>query len=226
MEHFNKALLRQSSLVSLVLLLTLFGFFPDKSRGLTGISVQSRAWMQLDKRVFQELQLKNRFDAIRQERRVKNRIHQVMREYNVRLDSHGMSQISSRIFSESRKYGHDPLLVTALIVTESSFNQRAKSHRGALGLMQVIPATGSALASEAQVAWKGNQSLYNPDTNIALGALYLNKMQERFQDLDLALEAYNHGPSKLSRYLRKGIQPRTYSKKVIEIYSRLRSKNT
>ena len=188
--------------------------------------MESRAWMQLDKQVFQQLHLQKRFDFIRQERRVRNRIHQVMQEYNAGLDNHGMSQISSRIFNESRKYGHDPLLLTAVIVTESSFNQRAKSHRGAMGLMQVIPATGSALASEAQVAWKGNQSLYNPDTNIALGALYLNKMQERFQDLDLALEAYNHGPSKLSRYLRQGKKPKTYSKKVFEIYSRLRSKNT
>ncbi|WP_282010568.1 lytic transglycosylase domain-containing protein [Nitrospina watsonii] len=170
--------------------------------------------------------LKARFETIRQERRIKNRIHEVMRKYNSRLDKKRMRRISNRIFSESRKNGHDPLLLTALIVTESSFNQQAESHKGALGLMQIRPATGSAMATEAQMAWKGDFSLLNPDTNIALGALYLKKMQKRFRDLDLALEAYNHGPSQLSRYLRQGKKPKTYSRKVMKMYSQLRSKTT
>ncbi|CCQ89432.1 hypothetical protein NITGR_1040050 [Nitrospina gracilis 3/211] len=165
--------------------------------------------MKLDKQTFRDLYLKARFDAIRQERRIRNRIHEVIRKYNSGLDRKGMRSISNRIFSESRKYGHDPLLLTALIVTESSFNQKAKSHKGALGLMQIRPATGSALATEAQMAWKGNFTLFNPDTNIALGAMYLDKLQKRFQDLDLALEAYNHGPSRLSRYLRQGKNPKS-----------------
>ncbi len=221
-----KALSKQSSLLSLVLLLTLFGFFPEKSRAVKGISAESRYLMKLDKRTFRDLYLKARFDAIRQERRIRNRIHEVIRKYNSGLDRKGMRSISNRIFSESRKYGHDPLLLTALIVTESSFNQKAKSHKGALGLMQIRPATGSALATEAQMAWKGNFTLFNPDTNIALGAMYLDKLQKRFQDLDLALEAYNHGPSRLSRYLRQGKKPKKYSRKVIRMYGQLRSKTT
>jgi len=44
----------------------------------------------------------------------------------------------------------------------------------------------------------------------------------RFGDLKLALEAYNHGPSRLSRYLRKGYQPERYSKKVLKNYRKIR----
>jgi soluble lytic murein transglycosylase len=92
--------------------------------------------------------------------------------------------------------------LTAIIITESSFNKRARSNRGALGLMQIRPATGKQLATEVSVQWRGAPSLYDPETNIALGAYYLNKLFLRFGDLGLALEAYNHGPSRLKGYLK------------------------
>ena len=65
--------------------------------------------------------------------------------------------------------------------------------------------------------------VFNPEINIALGAYYLNKLVIRFGELDLALEAYNHGPSRLKRYLGNGYRPRLYSQKVFRHYSSLRS---
>jgi len=214
---------KHNSLLSLVLLLSLFGFFSYKSSTSVGISSYSQAFLSLEKAAFFDIYKKNRIDAARMERRIKSQIQEVMQEYNANLKGVGLTRISDRIFDESRKYGYDPLLLTALIVTESSFNNRAKSHRGALGLMQIRPATGSALALEAQIFWEGKPTLYNPDHNITLGALYLNKLLRRFKDMRLALEAYNHGPSQLSRYLRQGKNPKKYSRKVIEIYSQIRS---
>ena len=188
-----------------------------------GISQDSSALMSLEKRAFFDIYKKNHFNDIRQERRIKQRIREVMVDYNSRMDRLGLQKISDRIYRESRRYDYDPFLLTALIVTESSFHRQAKSNRGALGLMQIRLNTGASLAPEANISWKGQRTLFDPEHNIALGALYLNKLRKRFKDMHLALEAYNHGPSQLSRYLRQGKIPRSYSRKVIRIYNQIRS---
>jgi soluble lytic murein transglycosylase len=138
------------------------------------------------------------------------------------LDESSAVLIPEWILAESKKYGYDPLFLTALIITESSFYNRARSNRNAHGLMQLKPATAVMLASEIRLQWKGTRTLYDPKKNIALGAYYLNKLVDRFGDLTLALEAYNQGPSRLSRFLRKGYLPQRYSKKVLKNYRRIR----
>ena len=154
--------------------------------------------------------------------RVRKRIEQIISKHYTGLNEKNAVRIPELILIESEKYGYDPLFLTALIITESSFYNWAKSNRGARGLMQLRPATAIALASETQVKWRGNRTLFDPEKNIALGAYYLNKMVSRFGNLTLALEAYNHGPSRLSKYLRKGYQPKSYSKKVLKNYRRIR----
>jgi soluble lytic murein transglycosylase len=155
---------------------------------------------------------------LRYEEKVKEKIRQVISNYQWRMDPESIQQIENSILAESKIYDYDPMFLTALIITESSFNSKARSHKGAIGLMQIIPRTGAALALEKKMHWQGNPTLYNPQTNIALGAYYLKKMHARFGDINLALEAYNHGPTKLAKYLKRGYQPRRYSKKVLEIY--------
>lgn len=152
------------------------------------------------------------------DRKVKEKIRQVISDYQRRMDPQHFEEIPGMILAESKIYGYDPMFVTALIITESSFNNKARSNRGAMGLMQILPRTGLALASEKEMEWKGNPTLYNPEINIALGTYYLNKLQSRFGDLSLALEAYNHGPTRLDKYLKRGYQPKVYSKKVFQIY--------
>ncbi len=156
------------------------------------------------------------------EDRVKNRIEEVISGHYTGLDEKNAVRIPELILDESKKYGYDPLFLTALIITESSFYNWAKSNRGARGLMQLRPATAIALASETHLEWRGVRTLFDPEKNIALGAYYLNKLVSRFGNLTLALEAYNHGPSRLSKYLRKGYQPKRYSKKVLKNYRKIR----
>ncbi|MDP6809053.1 MAG: lytic transglycosylase domain-containing protein, partial [Desulfobacterales bacterium] len=151
-----------------------------------------------------------------------DQIVQVLAHYKTGLKKDRLQHVPEWIMKESSKYGYDPLLLTALIINESSFYNWAQSNKGALGLMQVRPATGEAMAMEIRMKWKGKSTLHDPEANIALGAYYLNKMILRFGDLGLALEAYNHGPSQLSRYLRKGYRPKRYSQKVFQQYNRLR----
>jgi len=157
------------------------------------------------------------------ERSIKDRVAQQILLYKKGLKICHINNLSGLIVHESKKYGYDPLLLTAVIITESSFNNWARSNKGALGLMQIRPATGKELAAEVSVQWQGTPSLYNPETNIALGAYYLNKLYLHFGDLGLALEAYNHGPSRLKGYLKKGYRPTRYSRKVFKHYGRLLS---
>jgi len=168
-------------------------------------------------RIIQAREAKRKYQ-LKYDEKVKEKIRQVISTYQIRMDPEHIRQIPTSILAESKIYNYDPMFLTALIITESSFNSRARSHRGAIGLMQIIPRTGVAMAAEKKMEWKGTPTLYNPQTNIALGAYYLNKMHNRYGDLNLALEAYNHGPTKLDKYLKRGYQPRRYSKKVFKIY--------
>jgi len=212
----------------LVSLLTLV-FMGYTSQPIHGLSPYHSAAIQFEETVFvkildmakrKEIEDKAVQVSFQQsyDRKIKEKIRKVISEYQRRMDPQHFEKIPGMILAESKIYGYDPMFVTALIITESSFDNNARSHRGAMGLMQILPGTGVALASEKEMEWKGSPTLYNPEINIALGTYYLNKLENRFGDLNLALEAYNHGPTRLDKYLKRGYQPKGYSKKVFQIY--------
>jgi len=195
---------------------------PDYVAGLSPMASASR---QFEEGVFSRFEKERKIFQLETERKVRIQIAEVISNFRTGLPKGNYEKVPDWIIAESKRYGYDPLLITAVIVTESSFYNWAKSNRGALGLMQIQPATGIALARETQVKWEGNPTLFDPSVNIQLGAYYLNKLLERFGDWDLALEAYNHGPSRLARYLKKGYKPRQYSRKVFEKYKMMLSQS-
>ena len=188
-----------------------------------GLTPSDLSWITWEKQAFDHSLKKFQTSESLYKKNLKKRIAQQISHYKTGLKTNYIDNLPELIVHESKKYGYDPLLLTAVIITESSFNNWARSNKGALGLMQIRPATGKELAAEVSVQWQGTPSLYNPETNIALGAYYLNKLYLHFGDLGLALEAYNHGPSRLKGYLKKGYRPTRYSRKVFKHYGRLLS---
>jgi hypothetical protein len=116
------------------------------------------------------------------------------------------------IHEKSLKYEVDPVLVAAVMETESSFQTDARSEMGAQGLMQLMPSTGR---------WLGAKDLYDPDQNVEAGAKYLSYLSKRFDgNLKKTIAAYNAGEGAVERY--HGIPPyretRDYVSRVLNSY--------
>ncbi len=206
-----------------VLAVSCLGFFIEKPEyPVSGLSPSHTAQEKWESRVFGPTLKGTEVTKVPMRAGARDQVAKILSNYKTGLRPGFKDQLPELIIKESNKYGYDPFLLTALIITESSVNNWARSRRGAMGLMQIRPHTAVAMAKETQQQWKGKPTLFDPGVNIALGAYYLNKLINRFGDLRLALEAYNHGPTKLSSYLRKGKKPTEYSKRVIDQYEMIR----
>lgn len=118
-----------------------------------------------------------------------------------------------------------PELILGIIWTESTFERRAQSSAGAVGLMQLKPSTAESFASRAGVPWRGEATLNDPAANVRIGTTYLRYLLGRFRgDLDHALAAYCHGPMRVRRMLEAQgrLQPEThrYGQKVRAAWAR------
>lgn len=119
----------------------------------------------------------------------------VLRENKAGLGPVDEEKLAEVILVESGRYKLDPLFVLALIKTESNFETLSRSLRGALGLMQIIPFTGEALAGELNLKWRGPETLLDPYANVRMGIRYISSLTERFNDINASLAAYNAGPT-------------------------------
>lgn len=131
------------------------------------------------------------------------------------------TELAKYIWQAGTRFNCDPTLIAALIQVESSFFNRARSHKGALGLMQLRPFVARELARRLETSWDGEQSLHDPEINILMGTYYLATLIRDFSDLSTALAAYNCGPSYVRRRLRRGQRlPTRYSAKIMTLYQR------
>jgi soluble lytic murein transglycosylase len=118
-----------------------------------------------------------------------------------RLPERQQRRLAMAIIREARRNKVDPMLVVAVIRCESSFNNYAVSHVGAMGLMQVMPDTGNYLADKAGFKLQRHSNLFDSELNIELGTAYLANLIERFGSPERALVAYNAGPTQARKIL-------------------------
>ena len=121
-------------------------------------------------------------------------------------------RFNTLILDAAREFELDPALVHAVITAESGYDPQAVSKAGAVGLMQLMPATARRY---------GVQDRRNPAENLRGGVRYLHYLLNRFQTLPLALAAYNAGETAVVKYGHQ-IPPypetQTYVQKVLNYY--------
>ncbi|MCP3104323.1 lytic transglycosylase domain-containing protein [Myxococcus sp. K15C18031901] len=114
-------------------------------------------------------------------------------------------QLGMAIAEEARSAGYDPLLVLALIDVESDFAEEAISDKGARGLMQIKPSTLHFLAEKEGLRLSREEVTADTALCVRLGIRYLRSLQDRFGgDLELALMAYNAGPTRIRNAMKQG----------------------
>jgi len=130
--------------------------------------------------------------------------------------AHGLAAapdpIRQVIGTTASRFNMDPKFVDAVVRVESGYDVRARSSKGAQGLMQLIPATAARF---------GVENPFDPAENVRGGVTYLSQLMKQFNgDVPLTLAAYNAGEGAVARY--GGIPPyretRDYVRKVTEIY--------
>jgi soluble lytic murein transglycosylase-like protein len=120
-------------------------------------------------------------------------------------------ELTAMVNRHARGVALEPKLVNAVIQVESAFNSRARSYKGAMGLMQLMPET-AAIYSVSDP--------YDPEQNIGAGTKYLKRLIDSLGGLELGLAGYNAGPGAVKRF--GGVPPypetRDYVEKVMRLY--------
>ena len=135
---------------------------------------------------------------------------EVAKEGSVSLDRSELRQLINQV---SLEYGVDPKLVDALVRVESSYDPRAVSRKGAMGLMQLMPDTADRLEVEDP---------FDPEENVRGGVKEFSRLVDRYAgNLQLALAAYNAGEGAVARY--RGVPPynetRNYVSRILTLYT-------
>lgn len=140
-----------------------------------------------------------------------------MRERKAFISKLDSNQFDPIIADASQKYGLEAPLIKAVIKAESDFDPNAISHKGARGLMQIMPMNFRLLNVE---------NPFDPNQSIEAGARYLRDMMDRYNGkINLSLAAYNAGPGAVDRY--GGVPPyqetEEYIERVMRYYQRYKN---
>ncbi len=188
----------------------------------------SLVYLLVERAQFQEALHQKNVQIMEMEREIDElrerlKIFQIIEDFQSGFTPQERDVIGEVIFTQSKRLGYDPILLLALILTESSFRKGQESYMGAQGLMQVLPSTGYWLSNKYKMPWKGDMSLFDPHYNIRIGSYYLFELILKFKDVKKALIAYNMGPEALSGRIKlKERIPEGYARVVMEQYKMLK----
>lgn len=132
----------------------------------------------------------------------------------------GNAEVDGYIMASAQRNGLDPLLIYSVMHQESSFKQRAISHKGARGLMQLMPGTAARF---------GVTNIFDPKQNIEGGSRYMRFLLNRFEgNLSLALAGYNAGEGAVDKYgwrIPPYAETQEYVRRISRRYNLLRDPN-
>lgn len=161
-----------------------------------------------------------------------DRIVQIISKYNSEMDAQLKQDIANEIYLMSQKYTNLNInFICATITHESArkWDPKVTSNVGAMGLMQVMPATGAFLAAEEGVPFTSEKILYDPIINIRLGCRYLSQLVAMYEH-DGGLAAYNGGPYRAEMWIESNknynilfAETRDYVPAVLELYDQFRT---
>ena len=166
--------------------------------------------------------IKNLTSGIQDKEKAIKEIRKILERYPTGLANVIIGELAEVIYEEATRFNQDPKFILALISTESSFQNRSVSERGAKGLMQIMPYVAQSLAQEIGIEWGGDRTLFDPFLNIRIGIYYLSRMVLDFDDIAIALTAYNCGPTYVKSLIGKHQRiPDDYYRKVLSVYQSL-----
>jgi soluble lytic murein transglycosylase-like protein len=130
-------------------------------------------------------------------------------------------RIAATVHQESLRYGYDPLFIAAMVDVESKCKPNALSTQGAVGLIQIQPATGRFVAAESGLPWRGAATLRDGVSNLRLGVRYLWMLEKQFDDPQIAVAAFNLGPGRVARMAPSRARSARYVRRVLARYHAL-----
>jgi len=155
------------------------------------------------------------FSSKENEAMIKDHIASIFHSHRTGLNREREKKLADFIYEECKVNKIDPFLILAIIKTESSFYNWSVGPKGAMGLMQILPSQGKALAKELDLRWEGYRTLFVPEKNVKMGVYYFGKLTRQFKDITLALTAYNWGPTRVLKLLRSGRRPKRKFPKIV-----------
>lgn len=198
----------------------------NQDLSLQASTLTKYAYMPEVRRSYELLQLGRTHSARREWNNALNKTSKVDRKYLASL-AHGwgwhdraintLAQSKSRnaltqrfptaykdlVVKYSAENNLDPDWVYAIIRQESAFIFDAKSHVGAMGLMQLMPGTAKLVLKMLDQKWEGIQAILKPEKNIELGTRYLSSLNDELLHFTMATAAYNAGPHRVVKWIPK-----------------------
>lgn len=141
-------------------------------------------------------------------------------------------EYSEYVEKYSKENNLDPLWIYSIIKAESNFRVDAKSTSNAIGLMQIMLSTAQEIGTDFQNDEITEEKLYDAELNIQIGTAYFRSLMDKYNNVNLALIAYNAGMGNLDNWLEQGIidkqgenidnipyaETRNYVKRIIQNY--------
>jgi len=139
-----------------------------------------------------------------------HKVMTILRDHMKGLPESEAPLLANHLLALCRRFRFDPAFILSLIQVESRFKADVVSSAGAVGLMQLKPATAAYIANRYQLAFDGGSSLKDPYINLAVGVAYLSYLRTRYKEFSpyFHVAAYNMGPAKMDSLMaQKSFRP-------------------